>query len=96
MLDTPTNDDILEEGLEHFLRNKETEVLINNNLNITLKEHLKSFAITFSVAFASFLVLEIDQISISTFTSGAIYGVAFGALRAGVKGVLNLLIVKFS
>ena len=36
-LDTNTNDDILELGLTHHLRNKETDDLINNKFNLKMK-----------------------------------------------------------
>jgi len=88
---------ISEVGLEHFYRNVETQDLINNNnYKMTFKTELKSFAITFVVSFALVLVAQIDQLSLETIADGTIMGVLFGAVRAGVKGILELVIAKFS
>lgn len=69
----------------------------NSNLKLmTLKTELKSFLITFVVSVAMVLVSQIDHISLDTFKDGTVFGILFGALRAGVKAVLELLIVSFS
>lgn len=70
--------------------------VIKSNINLTMKEHLKSFLITFIVSFAIVLVAQVDNISLESFKDGAIFGLIFGASRAGVKAVLELLILKFS
>ena len=70
--------------------------VINNNINTNLKEHLKSFLITFLVAVAMVLVANIDNITLATFENGAVYGVLFASLRAGVKAVLELVISIYS
>lgn len=72
--------------------------IINNTrkLNMTKGEHLKSFIITFLVAFAMVVVANIDTLSTTTFESGAILGLLAGAIRAGVKGVLELFIAIYS
>lgn len=97
-MNLPKNDnsDIIEEaGLMHFYRSVETEDSINNNTNV-MKEHLKSFLVTFLVAVAMVLVANIDNITLATFENGAIYGVLFASLRAGVKAVLELVISIYS
>jgi len=58
----------------------------------TMNEHLKSFLITFFVAFAMVVVANIDNINAQTIESGAVLGVLGGAIRAGVKGVLELFL----
>ena len=63
---------------------------------MTLHEQLKSFAITFVLGFAVVLVTDIDHITLSSFKDGAIVGILFGALRGGMKGVLELFITTFS
>ena len=91
------NDDsrIGEAGLEHFYRNVETEdSIINNKLN--MNEHFKSFLITFVVAFSVVFVSQIDTLTLATFETGAIFGVLFAALRAGVKAVLEFVISQYS
>lgn len=60
------------------------------------KKEIKSFAITFVVSVALVLVAQIDNITMETFESGAIFGILFGAIIAGVKGVLELIIAYFS
>jgi hypothetical protein len=68
---------------------------INNN-NLSMKSHIKSFVITFVVAFAVVLVADIDVLTLDTIKDGTIFGVLFAGIRAGVKGVLELVIAKFS
>lgn len=86
-IDKNTNDDILELGL--------TSLLLSNR-KITLKEHLKSFVITFVAGFAMVLVADIDNVSLETIKDGSSIGLLFGAIRAGVKAVLQLVITRFS
>jgi hypothetical protein len=74
---------------------KDRKCSINNN-QLTMNNHIKSFVITFVVSCALVLVAQIDNISLATFKDGAILGILFGVVRAGVKGVLELLIAKFS
>ena len=69
--------------------------VINNN-NLSMKEHIKSFVITFVAGFAIVLVSQINDITLETISSGAIWGVLFGAVRAGFKGVLELFIALYS
>ena len=61
-----------------------------------MKEHLKSFVITFLVAFAVYLTPELGNITLASVENGALYAVLFGAVRAGVKGILELFISKYS
>ena len=49
MLDKDITDNILEEGLEHFLRNKETEVLINSKFNSIMKKWYYSWTVWFNI-----------------------------------------------
>lgn len=97
MIDKTINDDIIELGLSAFLEESSSrEFPINRFKNNNLKEHIKSFVITFVVGFAITLVANINDITLATISSGAIFGILFGAIRAGVKGVLELVIAKFS
>lgn len=98
MIDRNLDDNIIELGLSAFVSDQtHGEFPIkNNNYQMTFKTELKSFLITFAVSFAIVLVAQIDALSLETIKDGTILGVIFGAVRAGVKGVLELVIAKFS
>jgi len=93
---SPDDFAIMEQGVVASLQecNHGKSHIKNNNLS--MKEHIKSFAITFFVSFAIVLVAQIDTLSLETVKDGTVVGVLFGAVRAGVKGVLELVIAKFS
>lgn len=84
-------DNILDGGLS---RNRPDLIITNKQSN--MREHLKSFGITFIVAFAIVLVAQIDSLGLETIKDGTIWGIIFAAVRAGVKGVLELIISTFS
>ena len=50
--------------------------------------------VTFFVAFALAVLPEIDELNANDVGTGAIYGVIFVGLRAGVKAVLELVVAK--
>ena len=59
------------------------------------KRYLISSAVTFGAVFAGSLLLNIDNIELSSFTDGVAVAVLFTALRAGVKAVLELIVIKY-
>lgn len=70
---------------------------IKNNFKImseTTKRYLISSLITFLTAFAGVILIDIDKITLSSFSDGAIVGLVFTAGRAGVKAVLEFLLSK--
>jgi len=77
----------------HFSSKK---VGIISNLIIIMNEHIKSFLITFVVAVAMVLVANIDNLTLASFEDGALFGILFASVRAGVKAVLQLVISKYS
>lgn len=94
-----TDDAIIEEvGLLHFYRNIITEAPINSNLIImnNLKRYLISSLVTFATGFAMVFVSQIDNISMASLTDGSIVGLLFVAVRAGIKGLLELFIATFA
>ncbi len=68
----------------------------NNSLKMNFKTELKSFVITFTVAVCLVLIANWDNVTLETIKDGSIYGILFGAARAGLKGVIELLIAKLS
>jgi hypothetical protein len=54
-----------------------------------VKRYLISSLVTFLTGFALVLVAQIDSLSLESFKDGALAGVLFSALRAGIKGVLE-------
>lgn len=61
-------------------------------MNKTFKRHLISGAITFLTGFAIVLLANIDTLTLQNLQEGAWVGVGFTAIRAGIKGVLELFI----
>lgn len=61
-----------------------------------MKRHLISGAITFFTAFAVVVLSQIDSITIETVQSGAVAGIIFAALRAGIKALLELFVASYA
>lgn len=55
----------------------------------TVKRYLISTAITFVAGFAIALIPSLDNITLENIGTGALAGVVFAALRAGLKAVLE-------
>jgi len=72
------------------------EHINSKNYKMNLKTELKSFFITFVVGVSMTLLASWGDITLETFKDGTIFAVFFGALRAGVKNILEMVIVKFS
>jgi hypothetical protein len=53
-----------------------------------------SSAVTFFSAFALYFVTVIDSIDVESITNGALVSLLFVGVRAGVKAVLELFILK--
>lgn len=58
-----------------------------------MKRHLLSALITFVTAFSIYFVTVIDNVTLESFKDGSIVALAFVAFRAGVKAVLEYIIV---
>ena len=54
-----------------------------------IKRYLISTAVTFTAGFAIALIPNLDNITLENIGTGALAGVVFAALRAGVKAVLE-------
>ena len=70
---------------------------INNFImeNFSFKTELKSFLITFFVAFLLVVYEQLNSLTMETLKNGAYLGLLFGATRAGVKAVIELFLMKF-
>lgn len=60
------------------------------------KKEIKSFVITFLVGFLMVIYAEIDNFTLDSFKDGAYVGIVIGAIRAGVKSVIELFLALFS
>lgn len=60
----------------------------------TIKRYAVSSVVSFMAAFSLVMVTEIDNISLETIKDGSFVGVIFLAVRAGLKGVLELFVIK--
>ena len=60
------------------------------------KKEIKSFVITFFVGFLMVIYTELDTFTLDSFKDGAYVGVIFGAIRAGIKGVIELFLAWFN
>ena len=63
-------------------------------LNKVQKKWLMSSLVTFVTGFSAVLLSQIDTITMDSLKDGAYLGVAFTAFRAGVKAVLEYILVK--
>jgi hypothetical protein len=53
-----------------------------------------STLVTFLTGFCMVLVAQIDQITLASFADGTFVGIVFAAVRAGVKGVMELYLAS--
>lgn len=60
------------------------------------KKEFKSFVITFLVGFLMVIYAELDNFTLESFKDGAYVGIVIGAIRAGVKSVIELFLALFS
>ena len=63
-------------------------------MNKLLKRYLISSGVTFLTGFAIVLVAQIDQITLASLGDGTLMGIVFVAVRAGIKGVLELFLAS--
>lgn len=61
----------------------------------TTKKWIISSVVTFITGFAIVFVAQIDTISLASFKDGALLGLLFTAIRAGVKGILELFLTTY-
>ncbi len=59
-----------------------------------MKRHIISASVTFLTGFAVVLLANIDTLTLENIEQGAWVGVAFAALRAGVKATLEFFLTK--
>lgn len=57
-----------------------------------MKRHLISAGITFVTAFAIAIIPVIDTITLESIEDGSIIAIVFVAFRAGIKGLLELIV----
>lgn len=57
-----------------------------------MKRHIISALITFVTAFAFTLLPHVDTISLESIKDGSVVGILFVALRAGIKGLLEMFL----
>lgn len=91
MLQIDPKDDIID-----YIPISNEGMIINNTQKFNMNEHLKSFIITFVVAFAMVFVADIDKLTLATLNEGALFGLIFAGVRAGVKAILQFVITKYS
>ena len=54
------------------------------------KRYLISSGVTFISIFLIVIVSEIDNITLGSFRNGVMLGILFSAIRAGIKGILEV------
>lgn len=68
---------------------------LNYNSMKNWQRYIVSSIVTFLGAFCVVLVSDIDSITIASFKDGAVLGLIFVAVRAGIKAVLEWVIATF-
>ena len=61
-------------------------------MNQNIKRYLISSAVTFLTGFCIAVVPMIDSLTLSGIKTGALAGLAFAGIRAGIKAVMELII----
>lgn len=59
-----------------------------------MKRHLFSAFVTFITAFCLYFVTVIDSITMESFTDGSFVALAFVGARAGIKALMEYLLVS--
>ena len=65
-------------------------------MNETLKRHIISAILTFVSGFALAILPVIDQITLESMQNGAVFGVIFVGIRAGVKALLEIFVAVYN
>jgi len=60
------------------------------------KKYIVSSIVTFITGFALVLVANIDSLSLESLKAGALTGLLFTAIRAGIKAVAEWFLANFS
>lgn len=60
----------------------------------TMKRYIISSTITFLTAFALYFVTVVDTVTIESFSNGALAGMLFVGARAGIKALLEYLLLE--
>lgn len=60
----------------------------------TTKKYIVSSLVTFLAAFGYVVLQNIDNVTIEALSNGAVLGILFSALRAGVKALLEFFLAK--
>lgn len=60
------------------------------------KRYLWSSLVTFLAGFSISLLPEIDSISLESLRSGAVLGMLFIPVRAGIKAVLEIIVIHLT
>jgi len=63
-------------------------------MSLKQKRYLVSSLVTFLTAFLTVILAQIDGITLESFKDGAIVGVVFTAIRAGIKALLEYTLIK--
>jgi len=58
----------------------------------TTKRYIISSVVTFFTAMALVIIADIDSLTMDSIKQGALVGLSFTALRAGIKAVLEYLV----
>lgn len=65
-------------------------------MSSTTKEYLKSSLITFIAAFCIAVLPEINGLTLEGIKAGALIGIAFAGIRAGVKALIEGFLFWYS
>lgn len=65
-------------------------------MNPTLKRHLISAGVTFLTGAAMVILPVLDTLTLQDLQGGAIVGIFFTVIRAGVKSVIEYFIAQYS
>lgn len=66
---------------------------MDNTVSV-VKRYFISSLVTFLAAVAMVLLANWDQITLNSFKDGAVFGLVFLALRAGVKALLEAFVAR--
>ena len=63
-------------------------------MNETMKRYIVSSVVTFLTGFVFVMYSQVDSITIESFKDGSLFGVVFVATRFGIKGVMEVFLIK--
>ena len=87
------NNDLSESVIDYQFNKNNMKTIVEK---FVWQKELKSFIITFIVGFVMVIYAQFDTLTLDSLKDGSYVGVLFAAVRAGIKGVIELFLAWYN